>query len=225
MVWSTAVPIALALTLGGCGAIGAIGVPFGRDEPRPTAQQSAQPIQTSELPPLTGTSSDATARNPYPDIAGGPQPGSPMATGVPTGTGMGYPAGTTGFPNTTGVTAVPGADPALRGADGQTVTAALPPANQGAELKRTDLLGGWTVALQSDSCQLFMTLTSWTGGYRASTRGCASEQLKSISAWNLNGSQVVLAGQGGSPVATLQNAGGTRFDGQISGGGPVSFYR
>ena len=62
---------------------------------------------------------------------------------------------------------------------------------------RTDLLGGWTIASSGDSCQLFMTLTSWTGGYRASTRGCASEQLKSISAWNLNGSQVVLAGQGG----------------------------
>jgi hypothetical protein len=35
----------------------------------------------------------------------------------------------------------------------------------------------------------------------------------------------VLAGQGGSPVATLQNAGGTRFDGQTAAGGPVSFYR
>ncbi len=94
-----------------------------------------------------------------------------------------------------------------------------------APLGRTDLLGGWTIASSGDSCQLFMTLTSWTGGYRASTRGCSSEQLKSISAWNLNGSQVVLAGQGGSPVATLHNAGGTRFDGQIAGGGPVSFYR
>ncbi len=39
---------------------------------------------------------------------------------------------------------------------------------------RTDLLGGWTIASSGNSCQLFMTLTSWTGGYRASTRGCAS---------------------------------------------------
>ena len=105
-----------------------------------------------------------------------------------------------------------------------TTTAVVAPVAAG-PIGRTDLLGGWTIASSGDSCQLFMTLTSWTGGYRASTRGCASEQLKSISAWNLNGSQVVLAGQGGSPVATLQNAGGTRFDGQIAGGGPVSFYR
>lgn len=111
--------------------------------------------------------------------------------------------------------------------DGEAMPVAVAPAAPAAAgpIGRTDLLGGWTIASSGDSCQLFMTLTSWTGGYRASTRGCSSEQLKSISAWNLNGSQVVLAGQGGTPVATLQNAGGTRFDGQIAGGGPVSFYR
>lgn len=93
-------------------------------------------------------------------------------------------------------------------------------------LGRTDLLGGWTIASSGDSCQLFMTLTSWTGGYRASTRGCTSDMLKSISAWSLDGKQVVLAGSGGSPVARLYSAGGNRFDGQTEGlGTPVSFYR
>jgi hypothetical protein len=105
-------------------------------------------------------------------------------------------------------------------------TAALnqPPA-AGGTLGRTDLLGGWTIVSSGDSCQLFMTLTSWTGGYRASTRGCNSEVLKSISAWNLNGTQVVLAGTGGSPVATLAASGNTRFDGQTGQGAAVSFYR
>jgi hypothetical protein len=70
-----------------------------------------------------------------------------------------------------------------------------------------------------------MTLTSWTGGYRASTRGCSTDVLKSISAWNLNGKQVVLAGSGGSPVATLFPSGNTRFDGQTGQGAAVSFYR
>src|SRR5690606_4479013 len=86
-------------------------------------------------------------------------------------------------------------------------------------LGRTDLLGGWTISSGGESCQLFMTLTSWTGGYRASTRGCSSEPLKSISAWNLNGSQVVLAGSGGAPVATLSAAGGSRFSGRTGQGG------
>jgi hypothetical protein len=99
------------------------------------------------------------------------------------------------------------------------------PAASAGALGRTDLLGGWTIASSGDSCQLFMTLTSWTGGYRASTRGCASDVLKSISAWNLSGSQVVLAGSGGSPVATLGSSGGSRFDGQTGQGAPVSFYR
>src|SRR5690606_9285587 len=96
--------------------------------------------------------------------------------------------------------------------------------NAGGAVGRTDLLGGWTITAAGDSCQLFMTLTSWTGGYRASTRGCTSELLKSISAWNLEGSQVVLAGQGGSPVARLASSGLNRFDGS-AGSQSVSFYR
>jgi hypothetical protein len=107
---------------------------------------------------------------------------------------------------------------------GAMASAAPQPASPAA-LGRTDLLGGWTIASSGDSCQLFMTLTSWTGGYRASTRGCSSDVLKSISAWNLSGSQVVLAGTGGSPVATLASSGGSRFDGQTGQGAPVSFYR
>ena len=109
------------------------------------------------------------------------------------------------------------------GPSGQTAAAAPAPTNP--NVSRTDLLGGWTIAASGDSCQLFMTLTSWTGGYRASTRGCSSDTLKSISAWNLEGKQVVLAGTGGSPVARLSSSGGNRFDGQISGGTQVSFYR
>lgn len=96
--------------------------------------------------------------------------------------------------------------------------------NAGGAVGRTDLLGGWTITAAGDSCQLFMTLTSWTGGYRASTRGCTSELLKSISAWNLEGGQVVLAGQGGSPVARLASSGLNRFDGS-AGSQSVSFYR
>lgn len=99
------------------------------------------------------------------------------------------------------------------------------PASSG-KIGRTDLLGGWTITSSGDSCQLFMTLTSWTGGYRASTRGCNSDLLKSISAWNLQGAQVILAGQGGKPVAHLATSGTNRFDGQIDGQGTaVTFYR
>jgi hypothetical protein len=93
-------------------------------------------------------------------------------------------------------------------------------------LGRTDLLGGWTITAGGDSCQLFMTLTSWTGGYRATTRGCNSDLLKSVSAWNLTGNQVILAGMSGTPIAHLKSAGLNRFDGTSDAqGAQIVFYR
>jgi hypothetical protein len=170
----------LAITLAGCGSIGAIGLSQNRDASAPVDTVMVSPVQSNSLPPVAGAAP---------------------------------PPGQGGF-----VGAAPGTD-----------TAALnqPPAAPaaGGTLGRTDLLGGWTIVSSGDSCQLFMTLTSWTGGYRASTRGCNSDVLKSISAWNLNGAQVVLAGNGGSPVATLAASGSTRFDGQTGQGAAVSFYR
>ncbi|MEJ1159786.1 AprI/Inh family metalloprotease inhibitor [Prosthecomicrobium sp. N25] len=81
---------------------------------------------------------------------------------------------------------------------------------------RTDLLGGWKIASGGDNCQLFMTLTTWSGGYRATTRGCNTPQLQKISAWDLSGKQVSLKGADGSTVATLYGAGAERFSGQTA---------
>ena len=131
----------------------------------------------------------------------------------------------TAAPQQTTAGKIPGTD--VEGAPlNQPQTALNAPATGSGELGRTDLLGGWTITSGGDSCQLFMTLTSWTGGYRASTRGCNNDVLKSISAWNLNGKQIVLAGQGGSPVARLASTGNNRFEGQTEGQGTaVTFYR
>ena len=172
--------MALAAALSGCGAIGAIGVPWNRSPP-PTPPV---PLEQALLPPPS-------------DSLTAPTLGGPEVTSFPTD---------------------PAAEPLPQpGA----VTASVPPSSG---LGRTDLLGGWTISAAGDSCQLFMTLTSWTGGYRASTRGCNSDLLKSISAWNLEGDQVVLAGQGGSPLAQLGPNGTNRFDGTADGA-PVTFYR
>ena len=71
-----------------------------------------------------------------------------------------------------------------------------------------------------------MTLTTWTGGYRASTRGCSNAVLKSISAWNLDGKQIIFAGAGGAPVARLSSSGNNRFDGRTeTSDATVTFYR
>jgi hypothetical protein len=166
--------IGLAVSLAGCGAIGAIDL-FRRPTATAAVEPLPAPVDPSQLPPLSD-GAQVAAVSPYDQPL--PQPGAGEAA-----------------PPTAG-------------------------------LGRTDLLGGWTISAGGDSCQLFMTLTSWTGGYRATTRGCNSDLLKSVSAWNLTGNQVILAGTGGTPIAQLKSAGLNRFDGTSVGqGAAITFYR
>lgn len=99
------------------------------------------------------------------------------------------------------------------------------PTASGNEFGRTDLLGGWTIAAAGESCQLFMTLTTWAGGYRASTRGCVSAQFQGVSAWNLESGQVQLLDDAGTTVARLYPTSKSQLDGQTQGGGPVTVTR
>lgn len=93
------------------------------------------------------------------------------------------------------------------------------------QIGRTDLLGGWKVSSAGDNCMAFMTLTTWSGGYRANTRGCASPALSGIAAWDLNGNQVVLKDGSGLIVAQLYSSASGQFNGQTSAGSPISLYR
>nr|WP_280114425.1 protease inhibitor Inh/omp19 family protein [Roseibium hamelinense] len=87
------------------------------------------------------------------------------------------------------------------------------------------MLGGWKLASGGDNCMAFMTLTTWSGGYRANTRGCATPALSSISAWDLTGKQVVLKDGNGAPVAQLYATSAQQFNGQTSAGSAVSLFR
>ncbi|MEM8702620.1 MAG: protease inhibitor Inh/omp19 family protein [Pseudomonadota bacterium] len=93
------------------------------------------------------------------------------------------------------------------------------------QVGRTDLLGGWKLASSGDNCQAFMTLTTWSGGYRANTRGCTTPTLSGISAWDLNGNQVVLKDGSGVIVAQLYSSEPGKFNGQTSTGSPISLFR
>jgi hypothetical protein len=202
--------LVIAPALCGCGYFGAIDFPgFGRGDkqqaelpPPPPANDSS--IEAAALPPL---------QDPGPAAAPAYQPtdsgiDDPLANAEP------YP---------------PGAPGAADGTNPETAAAAIATVDAnatGATLGRSELLGGWTVTSGQETCQLFMTLTSWTGGYRATTLGCKSTELKQISAWNLEGTQIVLAGGTGSPIARLSSTGGNRFDGQtLNQGTPIAFYR
>ena len=118
-----------------------------------------------------------------------------------------------------------GVDPLLEEETGEFVAAAPPEPTSAVEVGRTDLIGGWAVSSGGDTCQLFMSLTQWEGGYRASTRGCSNPRLASISAWELSGNRVQLKGEGGAPLATLGAADETRFSGATADGDAITVQR
>ncbi|MHA1157554.1 MAG: AprI/Inh family metalloprotease inhibitor [Alphaproteobacteria bacterium] len=204
-------PIAMALMLAGCGSIGAIGFPvFKRNQaPPPLAPAELPPVEIAALPP---PGENGAQQDPFLPSTGNP-PATIVATTGDVTSGQQLDSLTQPLPAGTQQQAL--AQPQA--------TQTIAPASG---LGRTDLLGGWTITSNGDSCQLFMTLTSWTGGYRASTRDCSDGTLKSISAWDLKGNQIILSGQGGKAVARLYSTGSSRFDGQTEGQAtPVSFYR
>ena len=130
-------------------------------------------------------------------------------------------------PGATETAGTPAPGLAALGAPGEGASPAEAPAaaRSNVEVVRTDLLGGWTIGSAGHSCQLFMSLTTWSGGYRATTKSCGNPALKKVSAWNLEGRQVQLIDDSGTTVARLYPASKTQFNGQTEGGGPVSFSR
>jgi hypothetical protein len=46
---------------------------------------------------------------------------------------------------------------------------------------------------------VFLSLTKWTGGYRAASRGCVGDAA-AIAAWDVQGKQVILADSSGNQV-------------------------
>ena len=156
---------------------------------------------------------EARARHPR-MVAARPAPAPASPTGAVTAQPLPPPGGI-GAPG--GETSMASLAPATGSATG--------PAGGNVTVARTDVIGGWTLNAAGDSCQLFMTLTTWSGGYRASTRGCNNPALKTISAWNLEGGQVQLLNDSGATVARLYASSKTQFSGQTNGGGPISVFR
>jgi hypothetical protein len=109
-------------------------------------------------------------------------------------------------------------------APGTQVAAATPPAGGGAPVSRDALVGAWKVSTAGSSCQMFMALTQWSGGFRAASRGCPGDAA-SVSAWDVAGSQVVLKDSSGNTVARLFSSGASRFDGTTNSGAPISLSR
>lgn len=95
----------------------------------------------------------------------------------------------------------------------------------GVEVGEDDLVGVWSAATPAATCAINLSLTNWQGGFRASTRNCADVQMAGLSAWSIEGQQVLLKGTDGAPLARLFRTGPTRYAGQLETGEAVTVFR
>jgi len=92
------------------------------------------------------------------------------------------------------------------------------------EITREALVGRWTVSSAGASCDVFLALTPWSGGFRAASRGCIGEP-SSISSWDVQEKQVLLSDANGNQIARLYQSAPQRYDGTTAAGQPVSLSR
>ena len=91
---------------------------------------------------------------------------------------------------------------------------------------RNAVLGAWNVSTNADRCALNLSLTTWTGGFRASTRKCSTDRLAGVGAWNVAGKQLSLFNKTGGLIARLVASGDNRFDGTTEAdGASISVFR
>lgn len=91
-------------------------------------------------------------------------------------------------------------------------------------LSRNSVLGAYKVTTDGGNCQIILSLTKWSGGYRAASRGCPGK-VADVSAWDVSGSQVVLKDSAGTNVANLNSSGDARYEGRTTGGQSITLYR
>lgn len=95
----------------------------------------------------------------------------------------------------------------------------------GAGIDENDMIGVWSAVTPAANCSVNLSLTSWQGGFRASTRNCGDVQLATLSAWSVEGQQVLLLGTEGTPLGRLFRTGPTRYAGQLETGEALTFFR
>ena len=92
------------------------------------------------------------------------------------------------------------------------------------DVTREALLGTWQTSVDGGSCQIALSLTQWSGGYRAASLRCPGPAA-AIAAWDVTGNQVVLNDRDGNTVARLYKAGDQSYQGRLSAGGSIGLSR
>ncbi|SDG20060.1 AprI/Inh family metalloprotease inhibitor [Pelagibacterium luteolum] len=173
-------------------------VPPAMSQPAPITPVQSTAVQTTDLPPIAGTTS-----TPQTTPSTAAIPGNTASVSGNTQT----VASTSGFGM--GNTTVPGNTTGGRDLSGN--------------VTMEQLLGGWTILVGADQCRLNLTYTAKgsSGRYRASTPACAEPTLASVTSWQLLGNQIQLYNEADTLVGTLLKS-GNRFVGTLSGGQAIS---
>jgi len=154
-------------------------------------------------------------------IDSGPAPLNPAPSGTVTSSQLPPPSGPTDQ------SAFPPA-PGTVGADGTQLAAgpAVPPAppTGAPTVTKEALVGAWKVNSGGGGCQMMLSLTKQSSDFRAASLRCPGDAAN-VAAWNVAGQQVVLKDNTGNVVARLYSSGPEKYDGQTSGGQPISFAR
>jgi len=167
--------------------------------PQPLPSVPAGNVESSQLDPVSGDLQNPSTLTASTGV-------QPQTTGTPTAPTIG---GQT--------TEVP---------PDQTANLAGGTINQGTEpLARESLLGAWDVASDNSECRIMLAFTKWSGGYRAGSSACQSDEIGSVIAWDVKGQQVILVDGGGNTVARLYSSGNERYDGTLNSGKAISFTR
>ncbi len=136
-----------------------------------------------------------------------PPPTNPAGTQVATADPSQFPAA----PTPPGGAAIPAAtDPAA--------------AATGPDLTVGSVAGVWNVNVAGQSCKVATPQTKYGQGFRAGPLRCPGE-VANVKSWNVAGKQLTLYDESGSAVARLYSSGGAGFNGQTSGGSPISLTR
>lgn len=132
-----------------------------------------------------------------------------------------------GAPGSDRIDDFPELEPRTSGDDDRQQTAALSePEQQRSRLSRTSLVGSWNASEPGGgSCRVTLSSTPALDLYRASASGCSNQEVASVNAWDLRGSEVYLYKQGGAVAARLQ-ASRASMNGAISqSGAPLTMSR
>ena len=178
----------------------------------PQLAQQPAPLQPAPIAPVSSTSLSPVGVAPATRVSGlnAPQSALPSGGEVPVGGQV------------QDLQAIPTLTRSRAGVSRVQTVSVSPTINFG----RNAVLGAWNVSTNADTCALNLSLTTWTGGFRASTRKCSTDQLSTIGAWNVAGKQLTLYNKTGGVIARLVASGDNRFDGTTeTGGTSISVFR